>query len=52
MPRGYDRTGSDPAGQLGLGDHVLHGRIVEAVAQEAPPGGVEDLLAAGGEVSF
>jgi hypothetical protein len=39
-------------GQVGLGDHVLHRGGVEAVAQEAGAGGVEDLLAAGREVGF
>src|SRR5438094_425195 len=38
--------------QPGLGDDVLHRRAVEPVVQEPAPGGVEDLLPAGGEVGF
>jgi hypothetical protein len=36
--------------QARLRDHLLHRRGVEAVAREAAPRRVEDLLATGGEV--
>ena len=38
-----DRAGR----QAGLGEQVLHGRGVEAIAQEAAPGGGQDLIPAG-----
>jgi hypothetical protein len=38
--------------ELRLGDHVLHRGGVEAVAQEAHPGGGQDLLPACGQVGF